>query len=245
MELAQTLAGKKILIGVMTCPKFSVRANSIRATWLKNLPANLSTLFVFGDDGPTTRLEGNKLTVNCKEAYENLPEKVYRFFKFCHQELEFDYILKVDDDSYVDFNRLLSFDLREADYIGYFQGMGDEQITRTWHYGKCSDKSLEVPYEGAYIADWARGGGYILSRKAVDSLVRTAAGSYKAHIFEDKMVGDALASDSTIINLHAECVEFGVVNPLHPHNMVYEHQLNLALKRAKESISNVSANEKS
>ena len=102
--------------------------------------------------------------------------------------------------------------------------MGDVDTTRTWHYGKCTDKSYEVPYEGDYKCDWARGGGYLLSQKAVEILVEKTAVSYSDHLFEDKMVGEALTKDENIKTVHAHYVDMGILNPMPPHNMRYIHQ---------------------
>ena len=226
---------KQIIIGVITCPRYAYKVKGIQDTWLKSVPPNIRVVFVYGRPGQKASLEGDRLFLDCPETYEGLPQKMHNFFQFCVRNFEFDYLLKIDDDSYVDIGKLLAFDLRDRDYIGLFRGMGDERVTRTWHYGKCTDKSLEVPYEGKYIADWARGGGYILSRRAIEILALKTAESHKEHMFEDKMVGDALATESTITKLHADCVKFGVINPMLPQNMRYVHNLVLALKRALAS----------
>jgi hypothetical protein len=223
---------KQIIIGVITCPKYEYKVKGIQDTWLKTVPPNVRVIFVYGRPGRMASIEGDRLFLDCPEAYEKLPQKMHCFFQYCVQNFDFDYLLKIDDDSYVDIGKLLAFNLRDRDYIGLFRGMGDERVTRTWHYGKCTDKSFEVPYEGKYIADWARGGGYILSRKAVEKLALKTAESHKEHIFEDKMVGDALASEGTITKAHADYVAFGVLNPMRPQNMRYVHNLALALNRA-------------
>ena len=95
--------------------------------------------------------------------------------------------------------------------------MGDVQATRTWHYGKCTDKSYEVPYDGAFVCEWARGGGYLLSRRAVEILADKTAASYSDHLFEDKMVGEALTPDERIRKVRAHYVEMGILNPM-PHH---------------------------
>ena len=217
---------EKIIIGVLTCPKNRNQAIGIRDTWLKLIPAHVQVLFVFGRPGRPSSLEGDQLYLDCKEAYEHLPQKAHLFFKYCEDNLDFDHILKIDDDTYVDVAKFLSFDNEGSDYTGLFLGMGDdESVTRTWHFGKCTDKSYEVPYEGPFICEWARGGGYLVSRNAVRILIEKTATSYSRHIFEDMMVGEALTLDERIKTLNVHYVQMGILNPISPPNMRYIHQL--------------------
>lgn len=218
----------RIIIGVLTCPKNHHRADGIRETWLKLVPDYVRVLFVFARPGRNHSLEGNELYLNCPEAYEKLPEKAHLFYEFCAKNFDFDYIFKTDDDSYIEMNKFLSFDKQGGDYIGRFQGMEDSAVTRTWHYGKCTDKTYEIPYEGEYVCDWARGGGYFLSRKAVDVLLPRTAVSFSKELFEDKMVGDALGIDARVSVIHAEYQSMGVTNPVDPGKMLETHQRSMA-----------------
>ena len=217
--------GESILIAVISCDKNEHQAQAIRATWLQELPANCRVVFVYARPGEPEELVGDRLYVDCQEAYEKLPQKMHRLFAYCARNLTFDYLLKVDDDSYVDIGRFLVFDKSRGDYIGAFQGMGDVQATRTWHYGKCTDKSYEVPYEGPFVCEWARGGGYLLSRRAVEILADKTAATYSDHLFEDKMVGEALTPDERIRTVRARYVEMGILNPMPHYNMRYVYDL--------------------
>ena len=207
----------------MTCPKYGHHVNGIRKSWLKSLPSNIRVLFVYGQSGRQARMEEDSLYVDCPEAYEKLPQKVHLFFEYCDNNFDYDYIFKTDDDSYIDMERFLSFDTQGADYIGRIQGMEDSAVTRTWHYGKCTDKSYEVPYSGEYIGDWARGGGYFLSRKAISILIPRTAKSFSNELFEDKMVGDALCNDDQISIVNTSYQSMGVTNPMTPSEMTNEY----------------------
>lgn len=225
----------KIIIGVLTCPENSHRVEGIRRTWLKLVPDHVRVVFIFGRPGVGPSLEGDQLYLDCPEAYEKLPKKVHLFFQYCVKTFDFDYIFKTDDDSYIDMDIFLSFDKRGGDYIGRIQGMEDSAVTRTWHYGKCTDKSFEVPYEGEYICDWARGGGYFLSRKAVEILLPKTAVSFSRELFEDKMVGDALGNDGRISTICAEYRSMGVTNPVSPEKMLEAYHKSMASRQESES----------
>jgi len=216
---------KQVIIGVITCPNHENNASAIRATWLRGVPPEIRVFFVYGRPGSPASIEGDCIYLDCPEAYEHLPEKMHRFFEFCSNRLDFDFLLKIDDDSYVDIGTFLDFDTRGGDYIGLIRGMGDPRITRTWHYGKCTDKSYEIPYDGEYVCDWARGGGYLLSRKALNVLVEKTASMFSEHLFEDKMVGEALTLDDRIKKVHVNYVDMGILNPMPPHNMRFVYEL--------------------
>jgi hypothetical protein len=227
---------QSIVIGVITCPRYESRTESVRASWLQAIPRAVRVLFVYGRPGEAERIEGDRLYLNCTETYENLPEKIHLFFKYCQEKLDFDYVLKVDDDSYLDPVQFLSFDRKRGDYIGWFSDMGDEANTRIWHYGKCTDKAREVPYEGEYVCEWARGGGYLLSRTAVEIVVEKTASSYLDHLYEDKMVGEALTLDERIRAVHAEYIELGILNPLSPDEMRFFHSLLIGRVRGTDPL---------
>lgn len=230
------LSDDRIIIGILTCPKNNHRADGIRNTWLKLVPDHVRVLFVFGRPGHDPSLEGDDLYLNCPEAYETLPQKVHLFFEHCDNNFDYDYIFKTDDDSYIDMRKFLSFDKQNADYIGRMLGMADSAITRTWHYGKCTDKSYEVPYRGKYVCDWARGGGYFLSRRAVRILIPKTAKLFSKELFEDKMVGDALGNDDRISVVCTNYGSMGVTNPMSPEEMTKVYERSAGLKAIKSSL---------
>ena len=116
---------------MITCQKNKERGDSIRETWLKLVPPNVRVLFVFGRPGKPASLEGDELFLDCIEAYENLPQKMSLFYQYCINNLSFDYLLKIDDDSYVDVGQFLAFDKQASDYIGQFDGVKKCDFTST------------------------------------------------------------------------------------------------------------------
>ena len=80
-----------ILIAVISCDKNEHQAQAIRATWQHELPANCRAVFVYARPGEPEELVGDRLYVDCQEAYEKLPQKMHRFFAYCARNLEFDY----------------------------------------------------------------------------------------------------------------------------------------------------------
>ena len=220
----------EIIVGVFTCPKYRDRENAVRETWFSDIPETYTALFVVSDEGKEARVEKDTLFLNCPEGYEYLPIKTWQFLKYCLEHFNFNYIFKTDDDSYVNMSAFKSFQ-KSGDYIGRFAGASAEHMARTWHYGKFNDRSLEKPYSGIFIRDWAAGGdGYFLSRRAATKFVNDAAGIVQAELleptycgWEDKMVGDVLSTDPNIIVQKTPLGAFGSIHPADPLAMRMIH----------------------
>ena len=212
-----------IIYGIYTCPKYQDRTSAVRDTWFKQIPKDAVALFVVSDEGNEARVEGQTLYLDCPEGYEYLTSRTCHFIRFCIEHFEFEYIFKMDDDTYLNVPRFLNFQ-KTGDYIGRFVGRPDRDCDRTWHYGKFSNPSLEKPFEGTFITRWAAGGdGYLLNRKAADSFVLHSGDILESELrqpaycgYEDKMVADVLSKDDSIITQNAPLGSFGTVHPLTP-----------------------------
>jgi hypothetical protein len=229
----------RVLIGILSCEKYRDRADGIRNSWLKLAPSNYQVLFVHGRPGQAAAVEGDCLFLDCPESYETLPEKVHAFLAYSLQNLEFDYLFKTDDDSYLDLERFIGFDRQGADYIGHFRELPVPELGRTWHYGKCTDKDYEVPYERPFTCAWATGGGYFLSRKAAAIAARATAGTFADCIFEDLMIGEALTLHPDVAVLRTRYAHMGVLNPLMPKDMLYVQDLILEKRRLADELRTV------
>lgn len=238
-ENTPTKAESTTIIGIFTCPKNRFRAKVSRATWIKQVPENFKVLFVQGRSGVPPSIDDDVLYLDCPEAYEKLSEKTHKFFEYCVKNLEFEYIFKTDDDSYIDMEKFLKYDKKGGDYIGHFGKSENTKINRTWHYGKCTDKSYEVPYKGQYVCGWARGGGYFVSKRAASILVDKTSQAFKNELFEDKMVGEALTRDKSIKVVNTHYSEMGVLNPLLPKDMIYVQSILKDKKRIAREMKNL------
>jgi len=226
----------RVLIGILTCDKYRARADGIRNSWLKLIPANYRVLFVHGRPGREEGVEGDCLYLDCPESYEMLPRKVHAFLHYCLRHFEFDYLFKTDDDTYLDLERFISFDREGADYIGQFREQPVAETGKTWHYGKCDDKAFEVPYERPFVCAWATGGGYFLSRRATEIAAEKTTPALADHIFEDMMIGEALTLQPGLKLLRTRFANMGVINPLLPKDMLYVQDLVLERKRLADEV---------
>ena len=119
-----------------------------------------------------------------------LTKRAIKSFKFALEQFEFSYVLKCDDDTFVDVLRLASeLQLRRDQtrlYWGFMVGSGrvNRYLPGAYRETEWSVCDLYVPY--------ALGGGYLLSRDLIQLLVLNEA-HLKLYKCEDVAVGAWLA----------------------------------------------------
>lgn len=225
----------RYIIAILTCEKNKDRLEAVRETWVKDFTDNSKVFYVFARPGGNTELTGNILYLDCPESYEEGPRKVVALYNFLIKNFDFDYIYKCDDDTYVDVQAMLRLDLEGKDYIGNFVTDKRTAIDPTAHYGKCSNKLLEVPYQGKFLVPWARGGrGYLLSKRAAENLCKLVTEQNFAEIFEDKMVGEILSRAKDITTLQLEKAEMPSLHPIQASEMYLIHGLHKSLRSLLE-----------
>lgn len=229
--------GGGLLIAILTCEKHAVRAAGVRNSWLRLAPSSWRVLFVHGRPGQAAAIEGDRLYLDCREAYEYLPHKVLALAQYAKDHLAFDHLFKTDDDTYIDLERFSAFRRDGIDYAGQFREQPVGIAGKTWHYGKCDDARHEVPYEKPFVCPWATGGGYFLSRRAVEALVTRLADTVDDSLFEDMMVGEALTRDPGMVVQRTSFADMGVINPLLPKDMLYVQAMVLERRAMRERIT--------
>ena len=176
------------------------RRQTIRQTWLSEIVNSkiVKYYFVIGTDGLSVSENGQLiierknysdllLLDNVPDAYENLTRKILESFKWVHNHDKFEYLLKVDDDSFVilsrlihELNRLPSSRL----YLGFFDGRASVKRKGQWAEHNWSLCDRYLPY--------ACGGGYALSSDLV-AFIATNADLLQCFNSEDVSVGAWLA----------------------------------------------------
>jgi hypothetical protein len=138
------------------------RVAAVRETWGSKLPPGVDLRFFYGlREGVPHVTSADEVQLTCGDLYEHLPQKTIDicFWALCH---DYDYMLKVDDDTYVWVDRVLKELDIPFDYAGY---MGGAKM-------------------------YASGGpGYWLSRKAMACIAANATPHTWA---EDVIVGETL-----------------------------------------------------
>ncbi|KAJ1528863.1 hypothetical protein ONE63_007235 [Megalurothrips usitatus] len=246
MQSLDNKVNKKILvILILSAPDNVVKRHALRRTWL-SLTDQETVKYYFavgsktlvGDKEETLLTEERHysdmlILPEVEEGYNLLTTKLLASFSWIDKYIDFDFLLKVDDDSYVDIRQLLRELVRKENgkrlYWGYFSGHARVQQKGKWTERKWNLCDHYLPY--------ARGGGYILSRELVHYLAQNAnyLNFYKN---EDVAVGTWLAPVNTTrdhdIRFDTEWASRGCSNQYlitHPHDVADIYKLH-------ESLSN-------
>lgn len=189
----------KTLFLVISCTPYAERRAILQEYYARNVQADEGFVFVVGgaEEDYFDRCT-NILHLRTGDLYEDLPEKVMRAIMYANTYLDFDSLIKVDDDVVFNFPLFRSIaDQAGADYFGKMvPSKRGAKPSSTWHFGKVSERSpfyqKEFVFEGG-VKNWACGGMYMLRRAAVASFAKVAMTvDPREFLYEDHMVGEIL-----------------------------------------------------
>lgn len=161
------------------------------------------------------------LLVPADDSYEALPQKVAKAFLFiglCQLSIP---VLKVDDDAVCeDISRLEQ--LADDTFSRYLYGGRVNPRSSTascsfWHFGKCTDQSVNYRPDGLlWLAAYAGGQGYWLNGKAAGAMAKISLlheRHFEVERFEDRAVGTALAQYGVRPH-HLDLIKAGILSDL-------------------------------
>ena len=156
----------RVLIAIVTCKKYAARQQALRDTWVPLAQAAGYDVEFF---------DGERLGV--PDDYIHLPLKAKAIFKWA-QEHQYDEMLKVDDDTYIQVSHIHHVD---ADYAGNHCDAND--------WGR---PDLGFPHykKGTWPHHYITGGAVWFSKKAIQILVDTPLNNDFA---DDRWVGQVMA----------------------------------------------------
>ena len=173
-----------LFIVVLTSPKGRERRDTIRETWfsdIKRYNSSVTAKFVIGvkelpeKDWEDLKQENRKFAdilflSELEDSYYELTNKVLQTFVWVDENLKFSYLLKVDDDSFVRLDVIISElekSLQRAKlYWGFFRGDAHVKFRGSWAEKNWHLCDRYLPY--------AQGGGYILSSDLVNFIAQNA-----------------------------------------------------------------------
>jgi hypothetical protein len=103
----------RLLIAIVSCHKRREFVEAQRATWLSGLTVDYKVFL----GRPTLGAGADEVLLDVCDSYAGLPEKVKSTCAWALQR-KYDYVLKVDDDSYLFPDRYLASGFEKHDYTG-------------------------------------------------------------------------------------------------------------------------------
>ncbi|XP_076054852.1 beta-1,3-galactosyltransferase 6-like [Oratosquilla oratoria] len=188
-----------LVILVLTAPGNVEQRNVIRQTWMSEMEDDVMPLFVIGSasltDGLNTTIQSEQkrfkdlLMINSIiDSYQALTKKLLASLVFVHYHIKFRFLLKCDDDTFVQisqvYKELMNIPYKQRFYWGFFDGRATPKKTGPWKEREWILCDHYLPY--------ALGGGYVLSSDLV-AFVATNAKYLKLYNSEDVSLGTWLA----------------------------------------------------
>uniref|UniRef100_A0A2P2I6G9 Hexosyltransferase n=1 Tax=Hirondellea gigas TaxID=1518452 RepID=A0A2P2I6G9_9CRUS len=170
-----------LVILILTAPKNFELRNVIRQTWLTDEGPDTLHYFVIGTEGLSDefnvtiqseqrRFSDLLLLGNIKDSYNTLSKKLLASLVYIHKNVQFRFLLKCDDDTYVQLHQL-HYELKEVPYKqgvywGFFDGRATPRRKGIWKEENWLLCDHYLPY--------ALGGGYIISHDLVAFVARNS-----------------------------------------------------------------------
>lgn len=105
------------IVLVCSCRKNRNKLEEIRKTWALKKPDNIKVIYLIGGY-EETRLNGDILETKVTDDYKNFINKVHDSYKFLSKNAEFKYLIKCDDDVFLNLDVISKFDYNDNDIIG-------------------------------------------------------------------------------------------------------------------------------
>ena len=169
-----------LAVFVMSAPNHLENRNVIRQTWAARVPANTRVYFVLGtsnlrvDEKKSIAGEEDKygdlvILDDFEESYSTLTQKLVKTLKWADDNLQTDYFMKVDADSFVRLDQVLielKSKPKQKMYWGFFDGRAHVKKSGKWAEKEFVLCDRYLPY--------ALGGGYVLSSDLVSYVSRNS-----------------------------------------------------------------------
>jgi len=183
-------------------------------TYLKHKPKNLDVFFIYGGNKnfeiSNSSTNNGKPYILYKDIYLDVPDristvhkKLYKFIsKYKNTLKKYEYVIKIDDDTFINNIDIIDFDKIKGDYIGNkIEITSDtEDIIRSKLRNLKYYKERKK-YEGKLPQFFCSGECVMFSKNAIE-IISKYKGSYKNEIFgiEDVFTGGILSTENMKIH---------------------------------------------
>ena len=226
-----TLSQAMVLL-IFSGPSAADRRRGVRETWLQDASTlNMTAKFLIGTDGLNASLLNN-LTVENEEfndmllfpdlhdSFHNLTLKLLKGILWAQSNVDFEYLMKADDDTYVRLDqaiagvRNMKEKYRSKIHWGYFSGNIiplEEGKYEEHNWFSCPNY---LPY--------SLGACYVLAKSVVSMMVRFSEKLYTGYNNDDVSIGVWLAPYD-IVRIHDVRFTFSMLHGACKHDFVASH----------------------
>lgn len=109
----------RILVLICSCRAYPHKRNAVRDTWLQKLDEHMPHFFYVGRGEGA--LEPDVVELDCGDTYEDLPPKSREAYRYACEHYQFNWAIKVDDDTFLAPERLpglIALGSQHSEYIG-------------------------------------------------------------------------------------------------------------------------------
>jgi hypothetical protein len=168
-----------LFVGIVTCNKNLSKIDYLRKTWVKKLISNNINYKFFVGRGSTSILPDDVVALDVEDDYESLKQKTIGIIDYAIKNYNFDYLLKVDDDTFIDVDNLIKIDFNNKDYIGWFSCLKTHKRLLKNYIDYMTKRKLRKNLDHSYIdkinfdLTYAIGGYYLLNKRIAPLVLQT------------------------------------------------------------------------
>jgi hypothetical protein len=180
----------RFYFSIISCNKNIDKLNTLRNTWIQDINKNNFKYNFYVGNGHTDK---DIVSLDCEDGYEFLRYKTFKMLEYAYNNIDFDFIVKTDDDTFVDVDNLIDFDIKEYEYIGNFSTFNNFLKNKEGQTRYIKNRSLNQDLSFSYVEQvekdfgYAEGGFYILSRSAIKKILN--------YIKENNKIFDIIQED--------------------------------------------------
>lgn len=211
----------KLFVGIVTCRKNLPKLDYLRKTWIKDLVDKNISYKVFLGRNSDVKTSDDVVVLDVDDDYESLKEKTKGLLEYAINNAKFDYLLKVDDDTFVDVDNLLKLNTENKDYIGWFSCLKTHKRHLKNYIDYMIKRKLRRNLNHTYFdkinfnLSYAIGGYYLISNNIAQPLLK--------ELKENNLCSEILQEDiSTGYACHK--INASTLDLYHKHNW---HQLSI------------------
>lgn len=167
----------KLFVAIVSCKKNLPKLDYLRKTWIADLKANGIDYKIFIGRNGSVKTHDDVVVLDVEDDYECLKDKTKGLLEHALTNTSFDYILKTDDDTFVDVCNLLKMDFNNKDYIGWFSCLKTHKRLLKNYIDYMQKRKLRKNLNHSYMDKidfnlaYAIGGYYLISNNIAPQLL--------------------------------------------------------------------------